>query len=127
MKQASTIDEARRYFNNAKQILSEKAIKEDGLYKDRKYVKMAGHTAYIGVLEALDVVFGKKKKGRKSVDWYKEELSLVDKKMLSLFVAAYDTLHLAMSYDDNLLAGVSREGLDAAEKIINWAEQKAAA
>ena len=32
-----------------------------------------------------------------------------------------------MSYDGNLLAGVSREGLDAAEKIINWAEQKAAA
>lgn len=127
MKHTSTIDEARRYLSNAKQILSEKAGKEDGLYKDRKYVKMAGHTAYIGVLEALDVVFGKKEKGRKSVDWYKEELSIVDKKMLSLFVAAYDTLHLAMSYDGNLLAGVSREGLDAAEKIINWAEQKTAA
>jgi len=127
MKHTSTIDEARRYLSKAKQILSEKAVKEYGLYKDRKYVKMAGHTAYVGVLEALDVVLRKKAKGRKSVDWYKEELSLIDKKMLSLFVAAYDTLQLAMSYDGNLLAGVSGEGLDAAEKIIDWAEQKTAA
>jgi len=67
------------------------------------------------------------KKGRKSVDWYKEELSGLDKKMLSTFIVAYDTLHLAMSYDGNLSAAVSREGLDLAERIINWAEQKAQA
>ncbi|SDD97574.1 hypothetical protein SAMN04487996_10318 [Dyadobacter soli] len=127
MKNVSTIEEARRYLTNAKQILREKAIKEDNLYKDKKYVKMAGHTAYIGVLEALDVVFGNKKKGRKSVDWYRDELSAVDKKMLTLFIEAYNTLHLAMSYDGNLLAGVSREGLAAAEQIIDWAEQKTAA
>jgi hypothetical protein len=121
------INEARRYLSNAKEILSEKAIKEDGFYKDRKYVKMAGHTAYSGVLVALDAVFGDKKKGRKSVEWYKEELSQIDKKILSAFVGAYDTLHLAMSYDGNLVAGISREGLDLAEIIINWAERKTAA
>lgn len=121
------IDEARRYLSNAKEILREKAMKEDGLYKDRKYVKMAGHTAYVGVLEALDVVFGNKKKGRKSVDWYKKELAGMDRKMLNLFSTAYDTLHLAMSYDGNLSANISREGLDIAEKIIDWAEQKTAA
>lgn len=121
------MNEARRYLSNAKEILREKAIKQDEVYQDRKYVKMAGHTAYVGVLEALDVVFGNKKKGRKSVDWYKEELSAVDKKMLSLFAAAYDTLHLAMSYDGNTLVSVSRGGLDVAEKIIDWAEQKATA
>lgn len=121
------MNEARRYLLNAKEILREKAVKEDDEYQDKKYVKMAGHTAYIGVLEALDVVFGNKKKGRKTVEWYKEELSAVDKKMLSLFVAAYNTLHLAMSYDGNTLVSVSRGGLDAAEKIINWAEQKTAA
>lgn len=121
------INEARRYLSNAKEILSEKAIKEDGVYKDRKYVKMAGHTAYVGVLEALDVVFGNKKKGRKSVDWYKGELASIDKKMLTLFVVAYDVLHLSMSYDGVLSAAVTKEGIDVAEKIINWAEQKAAA
>jgi hypothetical protein len=121
------INEARRYLSNAKDILREKAVKEDGVYKDRKYVKMAGHTAYVGVLEALDVVFGNKKKGRKSVDWYKEELANVDKKVLSNFLIAYDVLHLSMSYDGVLSAAVSKEGLDIAEKIIDWAEQKAAA
>ncbi|KAA0991694.1 DUF5618 family protein [Dyadobacter aurulentus] len=121
------IIEAKRYLSNAKEILRDKAIKENGLYRDRKYVKMAGHTAYAGVLVALDSILGGKKKGRKSVDWYKEELSIRDKKILGAFLAAYDTLHLSMSYDGNLSANVSKEGLDLAEQIINWAEQKAQA
>ena len=49
--QANTA-EAMRYIDNAKEILREKAKKEDGLYQDKKYVKMAGHTAYSGVLLA---------------------------------------------------------------------------
>ena len=59
------IHEARRYLSNAKEILREKALKEDGFYKNRKYVKMAGHTAYSGVLVALDSVFGDKKRKKK--------------------------------------------------------------
>ena len=46
--------EAMRYIDNAKDILRHKAQKEDGYYQDKKYVKMAGHTAYLGVLLALD-------------------------------------------------------------------------
>ena len=119
------ITEAKRYISNAKEILSEKAVKEDGYYKDRKYVKMAGHTAYAGVLVALDSVLGdKSKKTRKSVEWYQKELSSLDKKILSHFSAAYDILHLSMSYDGVLSAAVSKEGLEVAEKIITWAEQK---
>ena len=121
------IIEAKRYLSNARAILREKGQKEDGLYKDRKYVKMAGHTAYTGVLVALDGVPGNEKKGRKSVDWYKEELSSRDKRILSTFLAAYDILNLSMSYDGVLSANVSKEGLDLAEQIINWAEQKAQA
>ncbi|TLU99256.1 DUF5618 family protein [Dyadobacter luticola] len=121
------ITEAKRYLSNAKEILREKAVKENGFYQDRKYVKMAGHTAYAGVLVALDAVLGDKKKGRKSVDWYKEELSQRDKKILYTFLAAYDVLHLSMSYDGNLSANISKEGLHLAEQIINWAEQRAAA
>lgn len=75
--------EAKRHIENAKDILSEEARKENGYYQDRKYVKMAGHTAYSGVLVALDAIFGDKKKGRKSVEWYKEELARLDKKILS--------------------------------------------
>lgn len=110
-----------------KKSFAKNAVKEDGVYKDRKYVKMAGHTAYVGVLEALDVVFGNKRKGRKSVDWYKEELANIDRKVLTNFLVAYDVLHLSMSYDGNLSAAVSKEGIEVAEKIIEWAEQKTAA
>ena len=118
------IEEAHRYLDNAKELLSTKAQKEDGFYHDKKYVKMAGNTAYSGILEALDGYFGLKRKGRKSVEWYQEELGKVDRKMLLNFRVAYDTLHLAMGYDGNLSVKVSNAGLEQAETIINWVEMK---
>ena len=126
LKMNSTIQEARRYLDNAKEILSEKAQKEGGYYQDKKYVKLAGHAAYAGVLVALDAYLGKKSKGRKHVDWYKEQLSVLDKKLLTSFVAAYDTLHLSMSYDGNPNAKVAKAGLEDAESIINWIEKRTA-
>ncbi|KAA6434156.1 hypothetical protein FEM33_23025 [Dyadobacter flavalbus] len=123
---SNTVEEARRYVNNAKEILSEKARKEDGYYQDTKYVKLAGHAAYTGVLVALDGLFGKKGKGRKDVDWYKERLSTMDKKLLYTFVAAYDTLHLSMSYDGNPAAEIAVAGLKMAESIIAWVETRSA-
>ena len=118
------IIEAHRYLEKAKEILREKAQKEDGVYKDRKYVKMAGHTAYSGVLVALDGLFGIMKKGRKSVLWYQEELGKLDKKVLNNFNIVYDTLHLSMAYDGNLSVVISNEGLKQAEQIINWVETR---
>jgi len=122
----SHIIEARRYLDNAREILSDKAKKEDGIYQDQKYVKMAGHTAYVGVLVALDSFLGKKGKGRKDVDWYKQQLSALDKKLLGRFLAVYDTLHLSMSYDGNPSALVAKAGLEEAEVIIHWLENRMA-
>ena len=121
-----SIQEARRYVDNAREILRDKARKEDGYYQDTKYVKMAGHTAYAGVLVALEDLLGKKGKGRKDVDWYKEHLAKLDRKVLTTFVAAYDTLHLSMSYDGNPSAAVATAGLQQAETIISWAENRTA-
>ena len=118
------IIEAHRYLDNAKEILRDKAQKEDGYYKDKKYVKMAGNTAYSGVLEALDGLFGIKKKGRKSVDWYQEELGKVDKKILTSFNSAYNMLHLLMGYDGELNADAAIVGIKEAEKIIHWVETR---
>ncbi|MFP5041023.1 DUF5618 family protein [Parasediminibacterium sp. JCM 36343] len=118
------IAEANRYISNAKEILREKAQKEDGYYKDKKYVKLAGHAAYSGVLEALDGLFGIKKKGRKSVDWYQEELSKIDKKILNSFNVAYDALHLSMGYDGTKSVDFANIGFKEAEKIINWVAAK---
>jgi hypothetical protein len=120
------IVEARRYLDNAREILTDKAQKEDGIYQDQKYVKMAGHTAYVGVLVALDSFLGKKGEGRKDVDWYKQQLSVLDKKLLGRFLAVYDTLHLSMSYDGNPSALVARAGFEEAEVIIHWLENRMA-
>ena len=118
------IEEAHRYLDNAKDILRNKAQKEDNLYKDKKYVRMSGHTAYLGVLTALDGLFGVKKKGRKSVTWYQEELGKIDKKVLNRFNMVYETLHLTMAYDGNLSVDIANVGLKEAEQIINWVETK---
>ena len=84
------VTEAKRYLSNAKEILREKGAKDEGYYRDSKYVKMAGHTAYSGVLFALDHYFGKKAKGRKDVDWYRTNLSKEDRKMLDSFTTVYE-------------------------------------
>ena len=118
------IIEAHRYLENAKEILREKAKKEDGYYQDQKYVKMAGHTAYTGVLMALDGYFKGERKRRKSVDWYQEALAKEDKKILTTFNSAYHTLHLLMGYDGEQNVKIVKASLEEAEKIINWVEAK---
>jgi hypothetical protein len=123
----NTIQEAKRYLDNAREILREKASKDAGYYQDSKYVKMAGHTAYVGVLVALDGLLGKKAKGRKDVDWYKQNLAKLDKNVLNAFGTAYQLLHLDMAYDGILDAEVAQTGLKRAETIINWVEQRTAA
>ena len=112
------IKEAKRYIANAKEILSEKAKKVDGYYSDPKYVKMAGHTAYTGVLVALDGAFGKKTKGRKDIDWYKNNIAKTNKKLIPTLLSVYDILHLSLGYDGNLNAKVAASGFEEAEKII---------
>jgi hypothetical protein len=126
MKENNPVLEAKRYVDNARTILREKAIKEDDRYTDRKYIKLAGHAAYTGVLVALDGFFGRKGKGRKSVDWYTEQLSSVDKKALNNFVSAYEILHLLMSYDGHREVASAQLGLKRADEIIQWVEQRTA-
>lgn len=126
MADKNPVLEAKRYVDNARTILKEKAIKEDDRYTDRKYVKLAGHAAYTGVLVALDGFFGIKTKKRKDVNWYKEQLASVDKKVLNNFVSAYELLHLYMGYDGTREAGIAQLGLKRADEIIQWVEQRTA-
>ena len=118
------LQEAHRYLDNAKEILREKAKKEDGYYQDQKYVKMAGHTAYTGVLMALDGYFRGERKTRKSVDWYQAALAKEDKKILTTFNSAYHTLHLLMGYDGEQNVKIVKASIEEAEKIIHWVETK---
>jgi len=119
------IREAERYLQNARQILSEKAEKEGDYYNDSKYVKMAGNTAWCGVLVALDSVLNirsKMKKGqRPEFKDYQEAIAKKDSKMARPLLGAYESLHKAMGYDGNPVYKVVQSSLEQANIIISWA------
>ena len=119
------IREAQRYMKNAREILSEKAGKVDNLYSDSKYVKMAGNTAWNGVLVALDGVLGvKEKKGKgKRVDIgdYQDAVHKKDKKMSKYLMAAYEAIHLYLGYDGIKEYKMVQAALESGERMIAWA------
>jgi hypothetical protein len=119
------ITEARRHLDDAKGFLRNNANDEDGLYKNKKYVKIAGHAAYTGILLALDELLGEKKTATAiNVEWYRKELSGLDKKIMSDFVTAYQILHLDMGYGGTRSAQIAQLGVEAAEKILKWVESR---
>lgn len=110
------------YLEQAQGLLEEKGRNEAGLYQDRRIVKRAGATAYLGVLVALDRLLGVRKKGSKSVEWYQSELSKFDKRISGLFDVVYKTLYLSMGYGGNPSSKIAQVGLEEAERLINWVE-----
>ena len=119
------IQEAERYLSNARTILSEKAGKNGNFYTDKKYVKMAGHTAWCGVIVALDAalnVRGKlKKRQRPDIKDYQEAVSKTDRKANVLLSNSYETLHKVLGYDGNLNYKIVQAGLEDAQLLIDWA------
>ena len=73
---------------------------------------------------ALDGYFQHGKRTRKHVEWYKAELSKIDKKLLASFNSAYELLHLNMGYDGATNVTIAIAGLEDAEEILNWIEQR---
>ena len=128
MEQNNAIQEAERYIQNARQILSEKAGKDGDYYTDKKYIRIAGHTAWHGVLIALDAVLKVKenlKKGqRPDIKDYQSAISKVDKKMLRALMNSYETLHIVLGYDGNLNFDLVQVGLREAQWIIDWAGKR---
>ena len=121
------MQEAERYIQNARQLLSEKAGKDGDFYTDRKYVKLAGHAAWCGVLVALDAALsvkkGLKKGQRADISDYQEAVGKVDKKMTRHLMSSYDTLHKALGYDGNLKYIIVQDGLKDAQNLIEWAKK----
>ena len=115
------IDEARRYVSNAEEII--KRSKYDpvtGLYKDKKYVRIAGDTLWKGCLIALEAVLQiRKGKGRPSIEKYKEAAGKRDRTLLKFINAGYEILHLFMGYDGSKEKKVCDAGFERANDIIN--------
>ncbi|MDR1475620.1 MAG: DUF5618 family protein [Holosporales bacterium] len=121
------IREAERYLQNARQLLSEKAEKDGDYYNDSKYVKMAGNTAWNGVLVALDAVLGirsgLKKNQRPEFKDYQAAIAKKDSKMTRPLLWTYESLHKVLGYDGNARYKIVQDSMDQAKLIINWAEK----
>jgi len=123
------INEAKRYMENALNILKEKGGLDDGYYWDSKYVKMAGDIAWKGVLLALEGLmratgnWNIKKGTRPNVDTYREFLADKNRKVLSWFNTAYPILHLEMGYDGVGNVKLVKLGFEMANNIIEWVER----
>ena len=119
----SVLTEAQRYYDNAKNMLSEKGGKNDDYYTDAKYVKTACGTAYCGVLLVLDGFIRLKgnvlpRQGRKNIDYYLANIGHRDRKLLDYVQTAYHILHLTGYYDGELNCRIIQTGMEQFEKII---------
>ena len=117
------VSEARRYVQNAKELLREKADldTETQHYRDRKYVRMAGNTLWNGVLLILEEVFhvGETKKNRPDFYDYQNVVAKRDLKLLTWVNTGYELLHLSMGYDGILKKSVCQDGIEVANDIID--------
>lgn len=121
------VSDARRYVQNAKDILNEKADlnPETQYYRDKKYVRMAGNTLWNGVLLILDAVFNvtNNKKNRPDINDYRQAISQRDQKLLDHVNVGYDVMHLSMGYDGILKKSICNDGIQIANSIINRCEK----
>jgi hypothetical protein len=119
------IKEAERYMQNARKVLSENAGKDGDYYIDKKYVKMAGNTAWSGVLVALDAVTDVRKNlkrgQRLDIKDYQNAVAKKDRKMTIPLHSAYEALHLFLGYDGNLNYKIVQNSLAEGKKVIDWA------
>jgi uncharacterized protein (UPF0332 family) len=128
IKAQRSFEEATRFMGNAKKELG-LAKKNGKYYEDIKHLQMACGTAYLAVLKAVDGIFILReiprphKKGRRSIDYYTENMSSIDNKILTSLNNAYSMLHLYGYYDGyNDVKGIL-SGFEEAESLINKLEQ----
>ena len=125
-KKREPIKEARRYVDNAKEILEERGkLDDEGFqYEDEKYVRAAGNYLWLGVLMALDGVFHVRedRRTRVNIDDYQEAVAKRDQKLLSWLNEGYEIIHLFMNYDGITSKTLCDTGFDFANRIIDRCE-----
>jgi hypothetical protein len=115
--------EANRYMDNAADALKKAGTRDNGLYKDKKYVETACGVAYIGVLHALDAWLKvndvpEPRKKDKTIYFYKTNVGERDEVLASWLNVAYNTLHINGYYRGTMSVKVLEGGFDAAREII---------
>lgn len=123
MRKKDPIAEARRYVQNAHDVLNEKTRldPETQSYEDPKYVRAAGNYLWLGVLMALDSVFHVRADRRTRVDIndYTDAIGQRDRKLLDWVNNGYRIMHLSMTYDGIQDRDVCRKGFVLANQIID--------
>jgi len=141
--QTTKLDEARRYLENAREIL-DNIGEEFGYYTDDKPVREAGHTAWIGILFATEYLLDAWNPGcyipyaksgepqRPQFNSYLGCLSQLHRelmlkkphtakllaKAIKIFRGLYDEFHKSMGYDGkSKVSIISQEFLDAYEYL----------
>jgi hypothetical protein len=120
---SNPIEEARRYVENAREILKSKASPFEGYYLDSKYVRIAGHVAWTGVLHALETIMKVKDSEKTKRVEYSDYVNAIPKKekvAKAQFESAYGLLHLAMGYDGIKHKPTVDNGIKIAKDIIDW-------
>lgn len=120
-KNTYSIEEARRYVDNAEETIKKaKYNPETKSYQDSKYVRTAGDILWKGCLIALESVFHVRiGKGRPSIEKYKVAVAKRDKKLLQLVNDGYDVTHLSMGYDGVRNKKICDTGFEIANDIID--------
>jgi uncharacterized protein DUF5618 len=128
LKAQKSFDEATRFMSNARKEL-QLAKKNGKIYEDKKHVQGACGYAYLAVLKAIDGMFilrnipKPNKKGRRSIEYYTEGLTKVDKKMLDSLNIAYTILHILGYYDGFNDVKTISSGFEAADSILKKLKQ----
>jgi len=113
-----------RYMDNAEETLKRAEKRDDGWYKDEKYVRTACGIAYLGVLVAVDAwltlkgVRIPKKRNHTNIDFYLSNIAKLDKKMLDYVNDAYNVLHLDGYYRKVKNIKIIESGFEVAYEII---------
>jgi len=117
-------EEAKKYFANAKEILSKSPI-EWGIYKDSKYVKEASAMGYLAALKAVDGFLLKKgipsDKLPTSLIEYEKALQKIphNGKLMASMTAVYQNLHILGYYRGGIEVEMIKAGFKHAKNIID--------
>jgi len=117
--------EAIRYMDNAKETLKRAEKRDDGYYRDEKYVRTACGTAYLGVLLAIDAWLTLKgvqiptTRNHTNINFYLTNVGKLDMKLLDHLNTAYNVLHLDGYYRKVKRVKTIESGFDAAYEILD--------
>jgi hypothetical protein len=114
------LSNAQKILIKARSILAEKAGKDGNYYTDKKYVRMAGRTAWQGVIVGLNECLKIQEKSELKV--YQKILAQ-NPYFLEIFNNACDTLCKSLGGDGNLNVVIVDAGLKRAKALIDWSDK----